>query len=323
MLLSVVALAAFRGLAFLRETTDPREAAGEGARFVEVDGFALHYRQWGPDDGMPLLVIHGTLAWAETWRDIAEPLGVAGYRVLAPDLPPFGYSQRPADGDYSRQAQARLILGFADAMRLDRFALAGHSFGGGATVEAAMAAPQRVSALVFLDVALGLDGAPGGSVLPRLLSIAPLRNAVSAATFANPGLTGMGLRSFIADDAPATPERIALYQRPLSMRDTTPAIGDWLITGLFGENGGARSRDKSNYRNLAIPTLVIWGREDTVTPLAQGEDIAALLPDATLVVLDRVNHIPHLEQPQAVTREMLAFLMRTAEPATEELRLSR
>lgn len=300
-------------MALLRETADPGQAAGEAARFVPVDGLAVHYRQWGPDDGPPLILIHGTLAWAQTWRDIAAPLGEAGYRVLAPDLPPFGYSQRPSDGDYSRAAQARIILGFADALGLDRFALAGHSFGGGATVEAAMAAPDRISALVLLDVALGLDSKTGG-LLPRFLAMAPLRNSLAAATFANPWLTGMGLRDFIADDALATPERVALYQRPLSVTGTTPAIGDWLLTGLFGEHAGARSRDKANYRALPMPALVLWGREDTVTPLAQGEEIAALLAHSRLVVLDGVNHIPHLEQPQRVALEMLGFLTRENRP---------
>ena len=300
----------------MRETAGPGHAAGETARFVEVEGLAIHYRQWGTDDAPPLLLIHGTLAWAETWRDIAAPLGEAGYRVLAPDLPPFGYSQRPADGDYSRGSQARLILGFADALGLDRFALTGHSFGGGATVEAAMAAPERIPALILLDVALGLD-AGTGSVPPRLLAFAPLRNSLTAATFANPWLTGMGLRDFIADDSLATPERVALYQRPLAVRGTTPAIGDWLLSGLFGDHAGALSRDETNYDALAIPTLVVWGREDTVTPLPQGEQIAALLPDAKLVVLDGVNHIPQIEQPQAVVREMLGFLARAGEPADQ------
>jgi pimeloyl-ACP methyl ester carboxylesterase len=322
-LLVVVALAIFRGLALLRETAAPQQAAGERARFVEVNGLAIHYRQWGPAEGPPLVLIHGTLAWAETWRDIARPLGETGWRVIAPDLPPFGYSPRPADGDYSRTAQSKLILSFADALSLDRFALAGHSFGGGATVEAAMAAPERVSALILLDVALGLDAPPPSGALRSLLAVGPLRNTLSAATFANPWLTGYGLRNFIADDALATAERVALYQQPLSVRGTSPAIGDWLRTGLFGDHAGARSGDKANYRDLAIPTLVIWGREDTVTPLPQGEEIAALLPDATLVVLDRVNHIPHLEQPESVAREMLGFLMRTGEPEAGDLRLNR
>lgn len=321
-LLAGAALAALWGSAALRETADPRQAAGDGARFVDVDGLAMHFRQWGPDDGQPLVLIHGTLAWAETWRDIAAPLGEAGYRVLAPDLPPFGFSQRPTDGDYSRPAQARLVLAFADAMGLERFALAGHSFGGGATVEAAMAAPDRILAVILLDVALGLDAEQGG-VLSRLLALGPLRNAMSAATIANPWLIGPGLSSFIADDAQATPERIALYRQPLGVRGTTSAIGDWIATGLFGEHAGARSTDKADYAGLVVPALVVWGREDTVTPLPQGEEIASLLPAARLVVLDRVGHIPHLEQPGAVTREILTFLEETQGTAAEGSPVSR
>lgn len=306
--LAVAVVGIFRLTAVLRETHDPRVAVGETARFVEVSGLAIHYRQWGPQDGEPLVLVPGTLAWSETWRDIARPLGEADYRVIALDLPPFGYSQRLPGRVYSRQALAAVIGGFADALGLDRFALAGHSFGGGATVEAAMLMPERISRLVLLDVALGLDAPSPGGILPAILSIPALRTTIASATFANPSFTGMGLRSFISDDALATRERVALYQSPLAVRGTSSAIGDWLATALFAGASGSLSASPASYEALNVPTLVVWGRDDTVTPLAQGERIADLLPDARLVVLDGVNHIPHLEDPAATAAAMEDFL---------------
>ena len=131
-------LTGFTGAAMLRETLPAGGGPDETAQLVEIDDLSLHYRKWGPDDGPPVLLVHGTLAWAETWRDIAAPLGEAGYRVIAPDLPPFGYSERPADGDYSRRSQTELLTGFIEALDLRDFILVGHSFGGGATMETAL-----------------------------------------------------------------------------------------------------------------------------------------------------------------------------------------
>ncbi|TGV96970.1 alpha/beta fold hydrolase, partial [Mesorhizobium sp. M2D.F.Ca.ET.145.01.1.1] len=131
LVLIMVVLVGFRGAAAWRETLSPQEAAPAGALFVTVGGLKMHYQVWGPPDGPPLLLFHGTASWAETYRDIAAPLGEQGFRVIAVDMPPFGYSERPADQDYSRAAHARRVLGFADALGLRHFSIGVHSYGGG------------------------------------------------------------------------------------------------------------------------------------------------------------------------------------------------
>ncbi|MBO6718746.1 MAG: alpha/beta hydrolase [Rhizobiaceae bacterium] len=302
-------LAAFAGMSSLREVLPPGTGPGEQARHATVDGLNLHYRQWGPDDGPPVVLVHGAVAWSETWRDIATPLGDAGYRVLAPDLPPFGYSERPVDADYSRPAQARLLQGFAEALRLDDFILVGHSFGGGATMEAALAMREKIDALVLIDVALNLSPTRPKPLVGLLLKTRPTRTAAAATSFANPIVVSLGLRSFVFDKALATNERLTLYHAPLDVEGTAAATGDWIRTGLFGDLSAAPSAQRDNLAALDIPTLVVWGREDTVTPLEQGEDIAGLLPDARLVILDAVNHIPHIERPDLVVEALLEFLL--------------
>ena len=301
--------AGFRVAAMMRETAEPTALSSDGSRLVMADGLSMHYRQWGPDDGMPVVLIHGTLAWAETWRDIAGPLGDAGFRVIAPDIPPFGLSQRPQDADYSRTAQAHIINAFMDAMALERPVLVGHSFGGGATVEAAAMRGDNIRGLVLLDAALGLSAPDKGPPwFSPLFAFEPVRTAFASTTFANPLFIPSGLRAFVADDTIVTDERVAIYRRPLAAKGTSAAIGAWLQTGLYGAHDGARTTSRQGMSEIAIPSLVIWGREDTVTPLEQGIEIADLLPNARLAVLEDVNHIPHVEAPQAVLQEMLPFL---------------
>lgn len=307
LLLVVAILGGFRVAASMREIEEPEIAVGGTANWVTADGLSLHFSEWGPADGPALLLVHGTSAWSRTWRDIAAPLGEAGFHVVALDLPPFGYSHRPADGDYSRVAQAGIVRAFARALSLDDYVLVGHSFGGGATVEAALAEQPSLRGLVLLDVALGLDGPPS-AFLSQPLAMPGVATALASATFANPLLVPYGLRSFVADDAVVTDERVALYAAPLVVRDTSAAIGAWMATGLMGDQSGSLTGTRAGLGEIRLPTLVIWGREDTVTPLHQGEDIAMTLPNADLVMLDGVNHIPHIEKPQAVVDEMLSFL---------------
>jgi pimeloyl-ACP methyl ester carboxylesterase len=197
--IALLVFAGFYAASIWRESLPPGRG-GEPGQYLQADGLDLHYKQWGPDNGQPILLIPGAMAWSETWAPIAELLGNNGFRVIAPDLPPFGYSERPASGDYSRQAQARRILAFADAAGLKQFVLLGHSFGGGATVEAALTQPDRISGLVLLDVALGLGRPPAKPPLAPLFSAPGLREAIMAATFTNPLMIGKGLRDFVADD---------------------------------------------------------------------------------------------------------------------------
>ena len=77
-------------------------------------------QQVGPANGVPVLFIHGLGAWSETWRPTMETLAEAGYRCIAVDLPPFGYSRRPANRDYSTVAQARRILGVLESAHVRR-----------------------------------------------------------------------------------------------------------------------------------------------------------------------------------------------------------
>lgn len=305
---TVMTLGGFRAAAMLRETIPPGTQAPAPGRFVKVGDLTLHYREWGPAGGRPVLLIHGTMAWAGTWYDLAERLAARGYRVIAPDLPPFGYSQRPRPADYSRAAQSKRILGFADALGLENIVLTGHSFGGGATMEAAFTAPGRIDGLVLLDVALGLANPGARPPAEALLSLKPLRDMIVSATFTNPMMIGKGLRDFIHDDAVVTDDRIAIYARPLRLDGTTQAVGQWFMTGLYGDERASRAADRDAYRRFDRPTLIVWGREDTVTPLAQGEEIHALLPNSRLEVLPAVNHIPHVENPDAVAAAMLGFI---------------
>jgi pimeloyl-ACP methyl ester carboxylesterase len=177
-----------------------------------------------------VLFVHGMGAWSELWRETLAATAAAGFRAVALDLPPFGFSQRPAGAAYGRRHQARRILGVIDALGVDRVTLVGHSFGGGPTMEAVLLAPERVRALVLADAAIGVDAAgPGGALIPTLLGSRPLRNAILSATVANPLLTGPLLARFVARPAAVTDPRVQVPQAPLVVQGATDAFGDWLL----------------------------------------------------------------------------------------------
>ena len=306
----LVFLSIARGLAAVRETRSASDVAPAGGRFVDVNGSKIHVQTAGPDAATPLLFVHGMGAWSELWRLTLDEVAKAGFRAIAIDLPPFGFSDRPADGRYGRLDQAKRIIGVLDALHIQRAVLVGHSFGGGPTMEAALRAPNRVAALVLADPAIGLDDPVSESGLTgAVMSVRPVRNAIISATATNPLLTRLMLSRFVARTEAVTPERVTVLQRPLVVEGATNALGDWLVAFLSPEPG-LRSQDPGAYSTFSPQTLLIWGALDTTTPLAQGQRLDSVIPRSELVVLDGIGHMPQIEDPAGFNAALLRFVSR-------------
>lgn len=307
---STLALVAFSWQAGRREVRAAVEAAPPGGRYVRAGDVDLFVQEAGPADGPAVLFIHGTGAWSEAWRSPMSALAERGLHAIALDLPPFGFSQRPAEPRYGKLDQGRRIVALLDAMKIGRVVLVGHSFGGGPTVEAALLDPRRVQALVLVDAALGLPERPRRdgkrTLLDRLLAMPQPRDALVATFLTNPMFTRKLLQGFIDDTARATDEWVALYRRPLVVRGTSEAVGAWL-PALMGTSSGAASEQPASYKALSMPVLLIWGERDRITPLAQGERLKQLLPSARLAVMKNVGHIPQIEDPAAFNALLAEF----------------
>ena len=303
-------LAVFRTLAEFREVHARQLAAPPTGRFVKAWDVELYVQEAGPADGPPVLFIHGLGAWSETWRETLTDLASAGYRAIAIDIPPFGYSERPGDAQYSTEAQSRRILALVDALRLRDTVLVGHSFGGRATMEAALQAPEHWRALVLVDVALGLQEEQVESYsgpLAWLMGSTVARETLVAATATNPLLTREILKRFTARHEVLTPARVAIYQMPFVLLHTTESFGDW-AAAFLDTTVRPRSADPSAYRSLQLPALVLWGDQDGVTPLEQGRHLAQLLPRAQLRVLSGIGHIPQIEDITSFNRTLREYL---------------
>jgi pimeloyl-ACP methyl ester carboxylesterase len=324
---TVFVLAGFRVAAARREVFSRSEAAPSTGHFFPAADVRMFVQEDGPLDGPPVVLIHGTGAWSEIWRGTMHALAGAGYRAIALDMPPFGYSTRPASNDYGDSAQARRILVALDSLGVKRFTFVGHSFGGRATMEATFMAPERVSRLVLVDAALDLtrgcgDAGMGGCGTTKIdttgswftravLGTRVPRNMVVASTLSNPHLTGWLLSKLVYQrDSAVTPARVAMLQRPLALQGWTSGLGAWLAP-FATTRTSSMATDRARYAKLTIPTMVLWGAKDEITPIAQGQDLARLIPNARLEVLPMTGHIPAIENERAFDAALLEFLRDT------------
>lgn len=288
-----VAVVALRLAAGNREVVEVQELMLPQSRMVETQHGAIHALEAGPADGQPVLLVHGSVGWSGLWRDTIEFLAEAGYRVIALDLPPMGLSERVPDLDYSRQAQGLRILAFVEALEI-RPVIVAHSFGAGAAVEAMMLEPDDFAGGVIVAGALGLGNDGEGQELPTLLKPRLIRELALSTTVTNPYVTKLLVQQFVYRKDSITKDVVTLLEHPFQRSGTTVALADWLPTLLVPPRNAASS-DPSRYGEIGLPVALIWGREDTVTPPVQGEELQKALGDVPLLWMDGTGHIPQIE----------------------------
>ena len=289
--LIVLALIDFRIAAALRETGEGLPAA---SRMVATPLGGVAVQMSGPETGRRILLVGGTGGWSGFWRNVAGHLAARGWRVIAVDLPPFGYSEHDEGARYDRASQAARLEAVRSATGGEGAVVVGHSFGAGAALELALRSPG-VSRLVLVDPALGmLDPPPRGSgVADWAMDQGWIAGPVTSASLTNPMLTGRMLRAMLARPQ-AADAWIETIREPMRRRGTTAAYAAWL-PALFASDDGSLSFRSAEVGRLRPSLHLIWGDADSVTPIAQGEALARVVRPASFARLPGVGHIPHIE----------------------------
>ena len=285
----------------LRETETRHPDEG---RMVETPMGAFYVREAG-DAGEPVLLIHGALGWSGIWDPTLQVLAAAGFRVVTPDIPPMGWSQRDADGDYDSATQAARIRALVRALGV-RPHLVAHSFGAEAALEAAFADPGAFTSLTLVGGPSNMLHPP--EVMSAALRFEPAALVGTAITITNPLLTEHGLRMLTYRTEAVTPELAARMNAPFRREGTTPAIARWLPT-MLGPRDPV-SAWNGRLGALRLPTTILWGAADPVAAPSQGERLAEAIPGATFEPLAEVGHLPQYEDPNAFHRALILALNR-------------
>jgi len=255
----------------------------------------------GPADGIPVVLVHGTAAWSGFWNEVAVHLASNGWRVVAIDLPPFGWSGHDPQERYDRATQSERLSAVIGALG-QRAIVVGHSFGAGAATELALRHPEQVRGLVMVDAALGQLDSKSEAPVAAAMRIRPLAELAASAMITNPNQLEPTLRSLVARKDMVHPW-VPVLRQPMLRKGTTTAYAAW-IPNLFTRQDGALSRRSDKLKAINVPVALIWGEEDAVTPISQGRHIATLTRARSLTVLPGVGHIPHIEDPAAFQKAL-------------------
>lgn len=250
----------------------------------------------GPANGAPIILVHGTAAWSGFWSEVSDHLARRGCRVVAIDLPPFGWSDRDPKSRYDRVTQAERLSAIASSLGRPAVVV-GHSFGAGAATELALRHPEKLRGLVLVDAALGQLDPKAEAGAAKAMRVEPIAQLATSAMVTNPSALEPFLRSLIARKDQAH-RWVPVLRQPMEREGSTSAYAAWL-PNLFTKQDGALSRSSVNLSRIKVPVALIWGAADTVTPLEQGKRIETLTHARSLQVLTGVGHIPHIESPAA------------------------
>ena len=298
-----------------RIAADPERrllATPPGGRPLQVrspDGTVLHAELFGPDDGVTVVLGHGWTESLQFWAYEIRELSERGLRVVAYDLRGHGESEPAAGGDYSIARFGEDLEAVLEAVVPDgtRAVLAGHSLGAMAIAAWAQDhdVQRRVGAAALINTGVGdliaeqlLVPVPGlAHALNKLFAVHGFfGNRAPLPRFSTP-MTAAALR-YIAFGPTATPAQVAFFERMLVAcpPDVRANVGIAISEIELHE---ALSR-------LDVPTVVIAGEMDRLTPPSHARRIAKMLPQlAGLIVLEETGHMAPLERHDAVTAALL------------------
>ena len=292
-----------------RESVIARFADAQ-SKFIDVDGVNLHYKDQG--SGLAVLLMQGTNGDLADWDGWAAVLAKR-YRVLRFDMPAFGLSGRLRSGNYSVDRMNSLIDAFMDQMGVERFAIAGTSYGGLVAFRYAATRTERVSALILASSAGVEYGKPPAQAAAPASAASAARTSIFYDTVITAAEIEKNLRHVVFDQALVTP---LMVERKLAFANIV-GRGEESIAGRTLYERGDPQRVLAHVR---APSLVLWGEANKALSPKTADAFVDALKNACVaerVMYAEAGHLLIVDKPAQSAADAMAFLDRfvgTAKP---------
>jgi pimeloyl-ACP methyl ester carboxylesterase len=301
MIASISLAVALAGFLFWAWTPDKSRAEIEakylhsGDRYFEIAGARLRLRDAGPRNAPAIIFLHGFGSSLETWEPWAKALS-PDFRVIRFDLPGSGLTGPDPTGDYSDIRGVRILAALMDRLGLVRASIVGNSIGGRIAWKFAALEPSRVNRLVLISP----DGfaSPGFAYgkkpeVPAIIEL--MRYTLPKA------LLRMNLSIAYADPTALTDAVVTRYYDLL----LAPGVRDAMIKRMAAT---VLEEPEPYLRRIQAPTLLLWGKQDSMIPFSNSADYTRNLAHCRLVPLPGLGHVPQEEAPAASLLPVREFL---------------
>ena len=265
---------------------------------------SINIRYWNMGEGEPIILLHGGNSCIEIWSFNIIELA-KHYRVYAFDLVGHGLSDKPK-ADYSLDYQVNFLQRLMDALCIDRATLIGNSMGGSIALKFAIRFAERVNKLVLIS-SFGLGREI--DLFKRILAIFPF-----LVNFSSPSRLGAkAALSSCVYDAKFPPEWIELSYQYFQLPNKKRTLKSMIKTNFnfWGLRYEVFEPIVTQLKNITVPTLIFWGKQDRVIPVKHANIAAKEIPNSYLHVFDRCGHWAQVEYPDKFNQITLDFLKRS------------
>jgi 3-oxoadipate enol-lactonase len=257
-----------------------------------IDDIQLAYDDVGV--GHAVVLIHGYPFNRSLWTEQTEALA-SRFRVVTPDLRGFGESDT-SDGPVTMNRMAQDVAELMDQLGIEQAVIGGLSMGGYVALALVKQFPSRVKALVMADTRAQADTEEGKQTRHQ--------QAKKALSEGMAGIADAMLPKLLTPDTVSKRPEVVKRVRDMMLRTKPQGAASALL-------GMAERDDQSEFiSTIRVPTMIVVGREDAITPLADSEKMQSEIAASRLVVIENAGHVSNLEQPEQFNFALLRFLDR-------------
>ncbi len=255
--------------------------------YVKVGENKIRYLVGGGSNGN-IVLIHGIGGFAERWSTVI-PLLSKKYRVIALDLPGYGYSDKPSI-DYTPEFFSKFVFDFLDSIGIRKTNMIGTSLGGQIVAECAITQNKMIEKIVLV--------APAGV----MKSSTPTLDAYSMAALYPSHDTVKTAYEMMTGSKKVATEAIEEFIK----RMTQPNAKMAFMSTLLALKNALPITDRLS--NIIAPTLLIWGKLDMMIPVKYANYFASSIKNCQVEIMENCGHTPHIEEPAKFSQSVLDFL---------------
>ncbi|WP_026180169.1 alpha/beta fold hydrolase [Hahella ganghwensis] len=278
----------------------------QNSRFIEVNDLEIHYRDVG--EGPVIVLMHGIMSSLQTWDGWSEELS-KNFRVISLDMPGFGLTGGPEDiDDFNEDYIFNTFAKFIDNIELERFSMAGNSFGGYIAARYAVQYPERVEKLILLDP----SGYPQERPWIFKLATAPVISTLSKMV-QPPFLITKNVMDIYGDRSRLSQDNLYRY---VHMAQRAGAKSIYVKTMEMQSEASTTERPLP-FASIDAPTLLMWGEDDRWIPIELAERWKADVRNLEFISYPGVGHMPMEEIPYQTVQDAIVFLADVQQAPTQ------
>lgn len=279
-------------------SSTPPELPGVRHEYIQAGDLRTHVALAGPDDGPPVVLVHGWPQHWWSWREVIPALAAAGRRVIAPDLRGHGWTDKPSGG-YDKEGMAGDLLALLDALSLqDGITWVGHDWGGYIGFLVALRAPGRLQRMLSLSIPHLWARRD-----PRLFPVLLTYQGPISLPWLGPRVADQILRRVLQSGRGE--RRLSQAEVDIFAENIPPATTVALYRTFLTREVGAVLRGRYSGRRLEVPTTLIAGEKDLATIGLKAGPVSGQ-PNLSVKLLPHVAHWVPEQRPDAVVRWVLS-----------------